>query len=117
MSLTGSEIPGLYIRGSEDLSQLTEEEVAQFGFWVLGYFRYVQYAYDQRREGNLSDSTWETIELMFKTQFPSPGVRTVWNVRGSTFKRSFRDYVDSIEIGEDVQSPSAAFKEMVSGQS
>ena len=107
-------LPGLYVRGSEDLTQLSEEEAAQFAFWNLGFFRFFQYAWDQRREGNLSDSTWETIDLAFKTQLQSPGIRTVWKIRGNTFKQEFRDYVDSVELGAEITSPSEAIQALTS---
>ena len=107
-------LPGIYVRGSDDLSQLSEEEVAQFAFWNLGFFRFFQYAWDQRREGNLSDSTWESIDLAFKSQLEYPGIRAIWKVRGNTFKRDFREYIDSIKVGEEIASSSAAIQELTS---
>ena len=109
-----TDMPGLYLRGADGLLELSEEDTAKFGFWVLGFLRFIQYAFDQRQEGNLSDSTWESIELGFKTQFQAPGVQEIWQVRGNTFKQSFRNYVDTLQIDESYEPPSVAFREILS---
>jgi len=90
-------IPEIIFRGIGDFDVLSDEEKARFVFYVLGWFRVWQLAYDQRMAGNLSNDSWESLELFISSAFTSPGVRRVWDVRGSTFKKSFRDYVESIE--------------------
>lgn len=103
-----TDIPDIYVRGSENFANLTEEEAAKFGFFVLGMFRVYQQAHDQRLEGNLSDRSWESIENAFMTQMRAPGVIAAWKVRGNTFKAEFRQYIDSLKFDESILSPQEA---------
>ena len=100
-----TKLPGIFVRASTDPSTVTEDELAQFGFYVLGFFRLVQHAYDQRLEGNLSDRTWESVEVFLATQLRAPGVRAIWKIRGETYKREFQNYVNSLQIDESYLSP------------
>jgi len=101
-------LPYIYVRGSEDLTNLSEEEMAQFGFYVTGLFRLFQLTYDQRCDGNLSDRSWGAIESWFSSQYQSKGVRVFWKVRSNTFKKDFQDYIDSLPVNESSKSAAAA---------
>ena len=103
-----TDIPDIYVRGSQNFSGLTDEEAAKFGFFVLGMFRVFQQAHDQRCEGNLSDRSWESIENAFISQIRAPGVKAAWKIRGDTFKLEFREYIDSLEIDESILPPQEA---------
>ena len=106
-------LPYIYVRGSEDLTKLSDEEMAQFGFYVSGLFRLFQLTYDQRCDGNLSDRSWEAIESWFLSQYQSRGVRAFWKVRSNTFKKDFQNYIGSIQIDESFKSPEEAVAEVL----
>jgi hypothetical protein len=63
------------LRGTEDPSQLTPEEGEQFTFYVMGFLRLVQDAYDRYQEGNISHRTWESIELLLMAHLSSKGMK------------------------------------------
>ena len=90
-------IPEIMFRGLGDFDKLNDEEKARFVFYVLGWFRVWQLAYDQRNAGNLSDDSWESLTHFIASAYASPGVRRIWEVRGATFKKGFRDFVESLE--------------------
>ncbi len=85
-------------RAAADVSQLNDEELAQFGLFANGFFRTQQLAYDQWLEGNLSRRSWESIESHFKTQLASAGIKAFWDVRSATFKPEFQDYVNGLNF-------------------
>ena len=108
-------LPGIFVRGSTDPTNATEEELAQFGFFVLGFFRIVQHAHDQRIEGNLSDRSWESVQTFLVTQLRAPGIRAMWKIRGDTYKPEFQAFVNSLAIDESQLSGADAlrkFKEL-----
>ena len=111
IDMAPTSLPYIYVRGSEDLTKLSDEELAQFGFYVTGVFRLFQFTYDQRCDGNLSDRSWEAIESWFLSQFRSRGVRAFWKVRSNTFKKDFQNYIGSIQVDESIPSSAAAVAE------
>ena len=58
LSTAATRLPHIYLRGTEDPSQLSEEEEGQFTFYVMGFLRLVQDVYDRYQEGNISARTW-----------------------------------------------------------
>ena len=110
IDLSPTSIPYIYVRGAEDLTKLSDEELAQFGFFVPGMFRQFQLAYDQRCDGNLSDRSWASIESWLQSQYQSRGVRAFWEVRRNTFKKDFQNYIGTIEIDESRQSAAQAVR-------
>ena len=67
-------IPEIMFRGLGDFDKLNDEEKARFVFYVLGWFRVWQLAYDQRNAGNLSDDSWESLTHFIASAYASPGV-------------------------------------------
>jgi len=104
-------LPYIYVRGSDDLTKLSDEEMAQFGFYVSGLFQLFQLSYDQRCDGNLSDRSWGAIESWFSSQYQSSGVRAYWKVRSNTFKKEFQNYIESMPINESNKSAAAGVAE------
>lgn len=92
-----SDLPEIIIRGSSDLTQLNEEEMAKFGFWANGAIRAWQHQHQLFTQGNLSAESWESSENMIKTFFGTPGFRQYWSARNSTFTQSFRTFMNDLE--------------------
>ena len=81
----------------------------------MGFLRLVQDAYDRYCEGNISERTWESIELLLMAHLSSKGMRAVWDVRSNTFKDEFRKYVNNMEIKEGLLTPAEATKTIIHG--
>ncbi len=96
--LAPTSVSHILVRAAADVSQLSDEEMAQFGLFANGFFRTQQLAYDQWLEGNLSRRSWESIESHFKTQLASAGIKAFWDVRLATFKPEFQDYVNGLDV-------------------
>ena len=116
LSTAATRLPYIYLRGTEDPSQLSEEEEGQFTFYVMGFLRLVQDAYDRYQEGNISERTWESIELLLMAHLSSDGMRAVWDVRSNTFKEEFRAYVNQLEIKDGLLPPAEATRAIIHGR-
>ena len=97
--LASTSVSHVLIRAAADISQLNDEEMAQFGAFANGFFRTHQLAHDQWLDGNLSRRSWESIKSHFRTQMASAGIKAFWDVRSPTFKPEFRDYVSGLDSG------------------
>ena len=64
-----SAIPLLYVKAASDPNELTDEEAAQFGFFVGTYIKRLEHAYHQYLEENLDDRSWEALEKAALAQF------------------------------------------------
>ena len=115
LSTASTRLPDIYLRGTEDPSQLKPEEEGQFTFYVMGFLRLVQDAYDRYQEGNISERTWQSIELLLMAHLSSKGMKATWDVRSNTLKEEFRNYVDNLKVMDGLLTPAQATRAIIDG--
>ena len=96
-SAASGDVAFIYTRAAAGLDTLSEEEIAKFGFFVSSYLKKMEQAYLQYNRGNLSQESWNAIDLTFLIQFQSEGVKKFWSLRAPNYQTKFRNYVDSLE--------------------
>ena len=90
VSVAGTDIPDIVARASKDPSQLNETELAKFAFHLIAYLKQFEHAFVQRELGNLSESSWEGIDHLFRNSvLTSVGARRYWERRQNGFQAGF----------------------------
>jgi hypothetical protein len=112
IGIAHTNIPYLIVRASADPESLSDEETAQFAIWLNGSLRQWEHAYFQYKSGNFSEDSWNGLFQQILMHMSSEGVRTYWGIRRTTFRRDFRELVDSMAIESGPESSSEAFNKM-----
>ena len=110
LDLASTQMPILVVKASKDISQLTEDEIAQFGWWTNGTMRFWETAFYQFKEGYISESSWEAIQNQIRMFLQSDGIQKYWTVRKATYRADFREMIDGMDLGD---SPAIASDKLV----
>jgi len=100
MALSATQIPILVVKASKDISQLTEEEIAQFGWWLNATLRHWETAFYQFQEGYISEDSWEGLFQQIRMFMQSDGVQRYWAARKNTYRSDFRELIDGIDFSD-----------------
>ena len=88
-------------------------ELAKFAFHLIAYIKQFEHAFVQRELGNLSESSWEGIDHLFRNSvLTSVGARRYWEPRQNSFQSGFRDYVNAA-IPDEQAVTSSELLEMI----
>jgi hypothetical protein len=115
VGVCGTDIPDIVVRGLEDGSSLSREELAKFLFWLNGSMRMYQHQHHMFLTGNLSEETWVATENLMRGFVGTHGFRGYWNARRSTFTEPFQDCVDALDTGDFVSSAAVLDSVGISG--
>ena len=101
-------IERLYRVGRRDLSQLKEDELAQFKALVGNVVGFYEALFLQRQRGAIDDDFFLNRFSSFHYIISQPGVRAVWEERGRNyFARSFVKRVDELLAAPAEDEPTA----------
>ena len=91
----------VFRKGMRDPESLTEEKLADFVYLMHGAMLLYQNAFVLGQEST-SDNSLNTLTVStLSVVSDQPGFRMYWRQRKSVFVRSFRDYVEELEIQND----------------
>mgnify|MGYP000906690324 CR=1 FL=1 len=57
-------------------------------------------AHYQHTEGRLEQESWEAMNAQFMDFMALEAISSVWKIRKKAFRRSFREYVESLSMGD-----------------
>lgn len=81
--------------GAEGLSNLTEDERAQFGHMLFSYYKTAEELHYQYRRDALAPEMWRTWRSVLALYATSPGFRDYWSRRSMLFSPAFREECES----------------------
>jgi hypothetical protein len=90
--------------GQSDIESLTEDERAQFIFWMYGWFRILERAYVHYRAGHVDEGEWKGHEQNLVSVMQSEAIQRWWTARKLYFGREFSSYVESLDLSSAVLS-------------
>ena len=95
--LADPQMERLYRMGRRDLSQLTEDDLAQFRLLVGQIISFYEGLFLQRQHGAIDDDFFLGRFRTFHRMICQPGVRAIWEERGRRyFSHSFVIRVDAL---------------------
>src|SRR5262245_30945256 len=81
--------------GAEGLSNLNEDERAQFGHMLFSYYKTAEELHYQYRRGALAPELWRTWRNVLALYATSPGFKEYWSRRSTLFTPAFRAECES----------------------
>ena len=103
--------------GQLDIDQLTDDEKAQFAFWLYGWFRVLERAYAHFRQGYVDPGEWEGHTLQLTSVMASSAVQQWWEARRVFFGPDFAAFIDGLDPSEGVPSVGAVARTLSSSHS
>ena len=89
-----SDVAHIYRIGSEDLSQLNDDERVQFAALLVHIFRNFESLYFQHEQEILNEYYWTPWEDIITWYFWKPGVQEWWVTRKDTFHKEFVRFLE-----------------------
>ena len=83
----------IFLVGSRDIDELSEEENVRFAFFLLSTFHVFETIFLQNRFGTIDPSIWESEMGSLKYLIAKPGVTAWWNANPLSFSSDFRKFV------------------------
>jgi len=87
-------------KGMQDLDSLSPPEKLQINAMAQQYLRVWEQAHYQHTEGRLEPESWEAINNQFMDFMALEVISSVWKIRRNAFRKSFREYVESLDVGD-----------------
>jgi len=88
------ELACVYLRGSQDFSQLSNQDRVRFSALIFRMMRVLEEFHLQFEEGSIDPSIWAGFDRILSDSANSKGVRTWWEFRKHWFSEPFQHYVD-----------------------
>lgn len=85
---------GLYLRGSEDVSNLSGEDRFRFDRLVNAQMSLFYSAFVQFGQGLIDDEVWQAYVNALKRYLSKPGFRQSWKAMEMSYPASFRRFID-----------------------
>jgi hypothetical protein len=89
------DVARIFRLGTEGLSNLDEDERAQFGHLMFNFFKTAEELHYQFRRGTLAPEIWRTWKVVLSLYATSPGFSEYWSLRSVLFTPAFREECDS----------------------
>jgi len=99
-ALTVPEMAQIYVKGVIDINELNDWERMSFIAIVQRFLRVWEEAYYQHSEERLDDGNWGTMDTRYGDAISPAGFQQVRLMRKAYYRKEFRDYVDSMYIGD-----------------
>jgi len=81
--------------GSNDPDSLTEDEYAQYRYWLVLSLRSTENMFVQYKAGALDEETWIARSGTVKWMMDTPGGRKVWASTSNRYLVDFQEWMDS----------------------
>ncbi|HDY81915.1 MAG: hypothetical protein DRQ65_04260 [Gammaproteobacteria bacterium] len=83
--------------GSNDPDSLTEDEYAQYRYWLILSFRSTENLFVQYKSGGLDHETWVARAGASKWMMATPGGSKVWASASNRYRVDFQKWMGSSE--------------------
>ena len=83
--------------GSNDPDSLTEDEYAQYRYWIILSLRSMENLFVQYKSGALDHETWVARSSVVSFMSDSPGGRKVWASASNRYRVDFQEWMASSE--------------------
>jgi hypothetical protein len=83
----------IFLLGSRDINELSEEENIRFSFFLLSTFHVFETIFPQNRFGTIDQSIWESELGSLRYLMAKPGITAWWNAIPLSFSSDFREFV------------------------
>ncbi|MEP6390896.1 MAG: hypothetical protein ABJ056_13330 [Halioglobus sp.] len=87
-------------KAMQDMNSLSPPEKLQINSIAQQYLRVWEQAHYQHTEGRLEQESWEAMNAQFMDFMALEAISSVWKIRKKAFRRSFREYVESLSMGD-----------------
>ena len=87
--------------GSNDPDSLTEDEYAQYRYWLILSLRSTENLFVQYKAGALDYETWIARAGTVKWMMDTPGGRRVWASTSNRYLVDFQEWMDSSQSQSD----------------
>ena len=79
----------------ESFSAFSDEDKLIYFSVIFGFFKHFENMHSQHERGLIDDESWEAWQVHVLMYFHQPGVQVWWNLRGGSFRPSFRSFLES----------------------
>jgi hypothetical protein len=86
----------IFLAGSRDSEELTEEERMRFDSMLLSIFMWYEDSFFQYQQSMIDGEVWEGRQQALLGQLKRPGTASWWSRRSKFFARSFVSYVNRL---------------------
>ena len=90
-----SELADIFLRGVNDITELTAVEQIRFSALLGIAFRNMFQQFQEFDMGLISNDDWDTWNKALGEILTYPGIKAVWETRRSTYNERFQSYVDT----------------------
>ena len=90
-----SELADIFLRGVNDITELTAVEQIRFSALLGIAFRNMFQQFQEFDMGLISNDDWDTWNKALTQIITYPGIQAVWETRRSTYNERFQAYVDT----------------------
>jgi len=90
-----SELADIFLRGVNDITELTAVEQIRFSALLGIAFRNMFQQFQEFDMGLISNDDWDTWNKALTQIITYPGIQAVWETRKSTYNERFQAYVDT----------------------
>jgi hypothetical protein len=87
------QVARIFLLGSRDIDELSEEEDICFSFFLLSTFHVFETIFLQNRFGTIDRSIWDSEIGSLRYLVAKPGVTAWWNANPLSFSSDFREFV------------------------
>lgn len=79
----------------QEFRQFSDAEKAIFFGTIYAFFKHFEQVHAQYRRGLIEQENWDAWNEHIRMQFHQPGVQWWWQLRRTSFCKSFRDYLEN----------------------
>lgn len=97
---TDAELSDLFLRGNEDLKELTDSERLRYRRWVNSELNIWEHAFYSHAAGTMDTKLWKGYDVAYRAIFCEESSHTIWREIETFFGDAFRTHVNGTTEAE-----------------